>query len=228
MKESRKIAFFSPVYEGVERNSQTFGTLLKNLFMITIGYLGFIICMTLLYHSMRGVMDLGGFVASGGPYEIAHPAPGWIWVLPVSIIAGLVFLLLYSLFAKKVGGIKLTVFAWSALFCSLGYNFLAYAFPPAEKGGGIVVGWLICGILFELMGGIPLLIILRETIRYIGQRDYRRKLRLEIAQSQRYLDENQQNYLPGGLVSFLVLFINLGGIAAGIYLAVSYFRYLTG
>ena len=101
MHKSQKIAFLNPLYEGTERDNQTFGTLLVNIFMTAIGYLGFIICMTLLYHSMRGVMDLGGFVASGGPYHIAYQAPGWIWVLPVSIIAGLVFLFLYSLFANK-------------------------------------------------------------------------------------------------------------------------------
>jgi hypothetical protein len=171
-------------------------------------------------------MDLGGFVASGGPYAIAHQAPGWIWIFWVSIIAGLVFLFLYSIFAKRIGGLKLIVFAWPALFCSLGYNFLAYTFIPAEKGGGIAYGWLICGILFELMGGIPLIIILKESIRYIGQRDLRRKLRIEAAQKQ--TDINNKFYLPGGWVTFFVYIINFGGIAAGIILAVSFFRSLTG
>ena len=228
MQKSQKIVFFSLFYEGTERNNQTFGTLLKNLFLIAIGFLGFIICLTLLYHAMRGVMDLGGFVASGGPYHIAHQAPGWIWVFPVSIIAGLVFLFLYSLFARKVGGLKLIVLAWPALFCTLGYNFLSYTFIPDEKGGGIAYGWLICGVLFELMGGIPLIIILKETIRYIGQRDFRRRLRSGVAQNRKFNVENHQNYLPGTLVTFLVFIINLGGIVAGIYLAVSYFRFLTG
>ena len=42
--------------------------------------------LTLLYQGMRAIMYLGGFVASGGPYAIAHPAPGWVWIVPVSII----------------------------------------------------------------------------------------------------------------------------------------------
>jgi dolichol kinase len=57
MLKSQRIVFFSPLYKGTERDSQTFGTLLKNLFMIAIGFLGFVICLPLLYHAMRGVMD---------------------------------------------------------------------------------------------------------------------------------------------------------------------------
>ena len=227
MLKPQRIVFFSPLYDGTKKENQTFPTLFKNLFMIAIGFIGFVFCMTLLYHAMRGVMDLGGFVASGGPYHIAHQAPGWVWVFPVSILAGIIFLFFYSLFAKKIGGLKLTVFAWPALFCSLGYNFLAYTFIPAEKGGGIAWGWLICGVLFELMGGIPLIIILKETARYIGQRDIRREIRNKSAQKRKYLNERPQNYLPAGLVSFLVFIINLGGIAAGVYLAIFFFQHLT-
>ena len=41
-----------------------------------------------LYQGMAEIMTTqGGFVASGGPYEIAHPAPGWGWLVPVSILA---------------------------------------------------------------------------------------------------------------------------------------------
>ena len=110
---------------------------------------------------------------------------------------------------------------------SIGYNFLAYAFIPEAKGGGIAVGWLICGVLFELMGGIPLLIIIKETFRYVSQRDYRRKLRQEASISRNHIAEKNQRYLPKGLISFSVWMINLAGIAVGIYLAVTYFNHLT-
>jgi hypothetical protein len=36
---------------------------------------------------------------------------------------------------------------WVLLFGSLGWNFLEYAF----KGGGVEIGWLVCGIVFEAM-----------------------------------------------------------------------------
>ena len=45
--------------------------------------------------------------------------------------------------------------AWPALFCSLGWNFLSYAFDP--PGGGFEVGALICGIVFWVMGAGPLI-----------------------------------------------------------------------
>ena len=169
-----------------------------------------------------------GVVASGGPYHIAHQAPGWIWTFPVSIIGGLIFLFFYSLYAKKIGGLKLALFAWPILFCTLGYNFLAYSFIPAEKGGGIAVGWLICGILFELMGGLPLLFTIKETIKYISQRHYRRKLRSEAASSQYLEGKEPRGFIPKGVISFLVFIINLGAMAAGIYLAVSFFHSLSG
>ena len=64
MPKSFRIAFFTPLYDGTEKESQTFGSLLKNLLIVSIGYFGFIFCLTILYHAMRGVMDLGGLVSS--------------------------------------------------------------------------------------------------------------------------------------------------------------------
>jgi hypothetical protein len=50
------------------------------------------------------------------------------------------------------------VFAWSALFLALGWNFLDYGInPPGDNG--TVIGWLICGIVFVIMGGVPLLLL---------------------------------------------------------------------
>ena len=51
-----------------------------------------------LYHGMRAMMRLGGMVASGGPYAIEHPAPHWVWVMPLSIVVGMAcfFLNLFS------------------------------------------------------------------------------------------------------------------------------------
>jgi hypothetical protein len=224
MVKPKSIALFNPLYQGSQRETQTFGSWLKNLLLVTIGFFGFVICLTLLFLAMRGVMDLGGFVATGGPYQIEHQAPNWIWILPVSIVSGIIFLFIYTLFANKLGGLKLTSLAWPALFCSLGYNFLAYSFIPEAKGGGIAIGWLICGVLFELMGGIPLLIIIKETFRYIGQRDFRSQLREEAAQ--KYRGEDNQSYLPTGLISFSIFIINMAGIAGGIYLGVTFFNHI--
>ena len=48
------------------------------------------------------------------------------------------------------------ILAWSALFGSLGWNFLEYAFA----GDGIEWGWLIPGVVFEAMAIVPLVAIL--------------------------------------------------------------------
>ena len=42
------------------------------------------------------------------------------------------------------------------LFLSLGWNFLSYGVFNTPEGEGIVWSWAFCGVLFVLMGGVPL------------------------------------------------------------------------
>jgi Na+/melibiose symporter-like transporter len=110
-------------------------------------------------------------VASGGPYAIEHPAPGWVWVMPLSIVVGMACFFL-NLFTSQDDGVNLMPLAWPALFLSLGWNFLEFAFAP--PGGGLAWGWLVCGVVFVLMGGLPLLFAfksLREKVRSRSQGD---------------------------------------------------------
>jgi len=109
---------------------------------------------TMLFWAARGVMDLGGFVAEGGPYEIAHPAPDWVWVAPVSIWVGMLFGGLNMAVAHAAHGPSLLGPAWSGLFLSLGWNFVEYGLQP--PGGGIAWGWLVCAAAFIPMGAVPL------------------------------------------------------------------------
>ena len=46
--------------------------------------------------------------------------------------------------------------AWPALFLSLGWNFLEFGFDPPGEDDGLVWGWIVCGVVFWLMGGLPL------------------------------------------------------------------------
>jgi hypothetical protein len=63
-----------------------------------------------------------------------------------------------------LSGPKWALLAWPALFLSLGYNFWAYGLDaPGETGA--VVGWIVCGVLFVLMGGLPLLALKSRTVR---------------------------------------------------------------
>jgi hypothetical protein len=45
---------------------------------------------------------------------------------------------------------------WALLFGALGWNFLEYA----VKGPGVVVGWLVCGVMFWLMAAPAVFAIL--------------------------------------------------------------------
>jgi hypothetical protein len=53
------------------------------------------------------------------------------------------------------------VFAWSALFLALGWNFWDYGLD-APGDAGVDVGWIVCGVLFVLMGGLPLIAIVKN------------------------------------------------------------------
>ena len=51
----------------------------------------------------------------------------------------------------------LPLLAWTGLFASLGWNFLDYGlFNPPPEADGIVWGWVICGVMFEVMAFAPL------------------------------------------------------------------------
>ena len=136
------------------------GKVVRKAIFLTLGTAIFIFCLTLLYESMRAVMDVGGACASGGAYEIRQACPKGVgWVIPVSIF-GMFFAGIFTFLGVfPDGGPRPYVFSWSALFLALGWNFLDYGFnPPGDNG--TVWGWLICGFVFVAMGGIPLLFLL--------------------------------------------------------------------
>jgi hypothetical protein len=122
---------------------------------------GFTFLLTCLFLAMRGVMDLGGMVAIGGPYEIAHPAPGYWWIFPVSVI-GCVLITFMSMGMFSAGRGKaslVALFFWPAIFLSLGWNFCEYGFFNTE---GLIWGWIVCGVVFVVMGGLPLYLVMRK------------------------------------------------------------------
>lgn len=101
---------------------------------------------TILFLGGREIMALGGFVAAGGPYEIAHPAPEWVWLIPLSCVGGMAAGWIHALAAWRLGGFNLALIGWVLLFGSLGIAFLeAGVNPPA---GEISWAWLLCGVVF--------------------------------------------------------------------------------
>jgi hypothetical protein len=116
--------------------------------------------MTLLFLSMRAVMRIGGSCASGGPYVPRQACPHGV---PLALIGGiwggLVFAGLYWWQSASAHAPSFVFLLWPALFLSLGWNFLQFGLHPPE-GQGVVAGWLVCAVLFILMGGVPLVAVL--------------------------------------------------------------------
>jgi hypothetical protein len=126
---------------------------LRRIVLMAVGLIIVSASLTLVFLGMRAVMDVGGSCGSGGPYVIATPCPdGVAGLIPLAIFAGLAGVFLYSMNAWKLPGPRLTFLTWSALFLSLGWNFWEYGLNDGPEWG-----WIICGIVFVLMGAFPLI-----------------------------------------------------------------------
>lgn len=143
------------------------------VYLIGMGGLAF--SLTLLWLGMRAVLDIGGACASGGPYVPAVECPDAVIAsTPLSILGLFVFGGLAAWGATDLGGgwLGLIILAWPALFISLGWNFLEYGFFPPEGADGWVWGWIFCGIVFVLMGAVPLVVALWGVSEADGGRAY--------------------------------------------------------
>jgi hypothetical protein len=122
----------------------------------TIGILiaggGVVAALTLLFLSMRAVLSIGGSCGTSGTG--LPPCPGnTAGLLPAAIWGGLIFAGLYVWQCVKHNVPSFVSLLWPALFLSLAYNFFDYAFD----GGAVAAGFLICGVVFGLMGAVPLI-----------------------------------------------------------------------
>jgi len=122
------------------------------------------------YLGMRSVMDVGGSCAEGGPYEIATPCPDGAVLLSVGIPVMVVSAMLGSAVAFMVSAPNLLVPMWALLFGSLGWNFLEYGFSD-----GIVWGFVVCGVVFELMAlpALPMMFLGKQLVSFVPQRALR-------------------------------------------------------
>jgi hypothetical protein len=108
--------------------------------------------------SMRVVMDVGGSCADGGPYVSAQSCPGGAGFIGIAIPLMLVAAFVGSFAAATQSAPNLLVPMWIVLFLSLGWNFLEYGL---RGSGGGSAGWVVCGVVFWLMG-LPALFFLRS------------------------------------------------------------------
>ncbi|HSQ21435.1 MAG TPA: hypothetical protein VLQ52_01360 [Coriobacteriia bacterium] len=115
---------------------------------------GLTCCIALLFLAMRPIMDVGGFVAVGGPYEIAHPAPDWVLLFPASMLGLFVFGGLSVALDNRGWGMSLLLPGWMGLFLALGGNFGYYGFNP-PGASGLAWGWIVSGVVFWAMALTP-------------------------------------------------------------------------
>ena len=152
------------------------GRFLRSLILTFVGLALTAASLTILFLGMRDVMEVGGACASGGPYEVAVPCPDTAWTIPVSVFTGLIGLGMYAAGVWRLPGPRWLVLAWPALFLSLGWNFWEYGLDPPGPSTGTEMGFIVCGVVFVLMGGIPLLVALgsrtvRRTLLWGGPPD---------------------------------------------------------
>jgi hypothetical protein len=137
-------------------DATTDSTPLRKWTLMVVGIAGTVACLSILFLSMRAVMDVRGRCVSGTTGLNLPPCPDGVAGLMVgSIFLGIGFLAVYAFNAV---GPNLTWLAWPALFISLGWNFLQYGIDPPGPESGPIWGWLICAVLFIGMGAGPLVI----------------------------------------------------------------------
>jgi hypothetical protein len=137
-----------------------------------VGAGGVAFSLTLLSRSMRSVQAIGGVCKSGASAtQIVHHCPAGVGgTMTLSIFGGLLFLLLFTVCSGDAGR-SLLLLAWSALFLSLGWNFLDYGLhitvSSDTTGSGVSGGFLISGVLFIVMGVVPLVWVLPRLWRVL-------------------------------------------------------------
>jgi hypothetical protein len=113
--------------------------------------LGISACLTINVMGSMRIMDQGGFVASGGPYEIAHPVPSGFWILPLAFVGLFAFSIAHAVFASRIKAPQLMYATWCALWTAVGATTFWYGLHPPH-GNGLAWGWLIMGGIFLLVG----------------------------------------------------------------------------
>lgn len=148
----------------------TAGQVVRKRVLLFVGVAMTAAAITMAFFGMRAVMAVGGSCASGGPYQVAQPCPDNAWLLFAAFPLGLLGTGLAAL-GRLPGGASLTLLAWPGLFLSLGWNFLEFGVDPPPPAQGLVWGWLICGVVFVVMGGAPLVYVISNRRQFFWGTD---------------------------------------------------------
>lgn len=119
----------------------------KALVATVVGVLVLAVCITWSFWSMRAVMEVGGSCSSGGPYVSAQPCPDGAVLISVAIPVMMLTAMIGTGTASVVGAPNLLLPMWGLMFGALGWNFFEYGL----SGDDVVIGWLVCGVMFWLM-----------------------------------------------------------------------------
>ena len=118
------------------------------------------VCLTWAFFAMRAVMNVGGSCADGGPYVSAQPCPAGAGLIAIAVPVMIITAMVGSAAAISVGAPNLLIPMWGLLFGSLGWNFL----ESAVTGPDLVWGWLVCGVVFELMA-LPAILLMLASVK---------------------------------------------------------------
>jgi hypothetical protein len=202
--------------------------LVRRSALMVIGGVGATAALVILFLCMRSVMEIGGVCASGNTaFTPRVPCPSGVPGLMIgSIFLGLVAIGMYAVSAY---GVNLVLLAWPALFLSLGWNFLDFGVNP-PIGSGPSFGWLVCAVIFILMGGIPLVILIgavlrghESRLRSVDQARLRERLRLgEVGAPAPDDDARRRTIRKWGIG------LQVASIATGIWAGIQLFEWATG
>jgi hypothetical protein len=112
-----------------------------------VGAFGLAGSIALLNSSLVPVLDLGGWCASGGPFEIRAECPDTTWVTFVSTVTGLAFAALLAGGASRAGAPQVVMLGWPGLFWSLAWTMWSHGRNTDQVGATLPVV-----ILFVVMG----------------------------------------------------------------------------
>lgn len=143
----------------------TSAQVLRKRVYLCLGTLLVAASVTIAFLCMREIMAVGGSCASGGPYQVAQECPSNMWLMFVAVAAGLLGGRLTAV-GRLPGGASLTLLAWCALFLSMAWNFFEFGVSPPAPATGTQWGWIVCGIVFVVMGGLPLFYVVTNARQF--------------------------------------------------------------
>ena len=145
------------------------GRVIGKTALLTLGTVGFVFFLTLMFHSMRAVMDVGGTCAEGGPFEIRQPCPrAPAWIMPVSIFGGLASLGIGAIGVFKQGGPRPVTRSRGRRSSSRSAGISSSTASTLRAGAGRHGAGSSVGSSSCSMGGLPLLGLLSPSAAALG------------------------------------------------------------